>query len=178
MKVVCPHELAEVCIKCGEKIFPQGKEDAIKAGLLLFSTATTESDGFKANRQYGFSDASIRGGWSVFQLEKATILDSLDKIEKDVQLQIRIEMFTERTNFWWQGLSNLEIMQQLRDDPKLASVFCRLHYRRAPVSLPDDINGCAAQWKQYYNTIKGKGTVPHFLSMWSIHGKSVWHQVV
>lgn len=37
-------------------------------------------------------------------------------------------------------------------------VFCRLHLRRIPKRLPRTLEDQAKQWKQYYNTAKGKGT--------------------
>ena len=45
------------------------------------------------------------------------------------------------------------------------AAFCRLHYRRVPAKLPavGDIKAQAAYWKKYYNTVKGKGTVEHFI---------------
>jgi len=43
--------------------------------------------------------------------------------------------------------------------------MCRLHYRRVPKPLPKTLNEQAAQWKTYYNTSKGKGTVKKFIQM-------------
>ena len=37
-------------------------------------------------------------------------------------------------------------------------VFCRLHLRRIPKRLPKTLEEQATQWKQFYNTAKGKGT--------------------
>ncbi len=49
----------------------------------------------------------------------------------------------------------------------LQAAFCRLHYRRVPSTLPKagDIEGQAMYWKKHYNTVKGKGTVKHFMEM-------------
>lgn len=49
---------------------------------------------------------------------------------------------------------------------KAAIIFCRLRYRPIPARLPDfdDLEGLAKYWKQYYNTISGKGTVQEFIN--------------
>ena len=49
-------------------------------------------------------------------------------------------------------------------------VFCRLHYRRVPKPLPRTLEEQASQWKQYYNTAKGKGTPEHFMEIVSKYG--------
>lgn len=42
---------------------------------------------------------------------------------------------------------------------------CRALYlwKPAPLPHPKDITGMAEYWKQYYSTVKGKGTVSHFI---------------
>ena len=41
--------------------------------------------------------------------------------------------------------------------------MCRLHYRRVPKPLPKNLMEQASQWKKYYNSSKGKGTVEKFI---------------
>tara|TARA_R110002020_G_scaffold418353_1_gene627607 strand:- start:315 stop:797 length:483 start_codon:yes stop_codon:yes gene_type:complete len=48
--------------------------------------------------------------------------------------------------------------------------ICRLHYRRIPKPLPKTIEEQAEQWKVYYNTSKGKGTVEKFIEIVKKHG--------
>ena len=43
--------------------------------------------------------------------------------------------------------------------------MCRLHYRRVPKPLPKTVEEQAEQWKKYYNSAKGKGTVAKFIQM-------------
>lgn len=47
-----------------------------------------------------------------------------------------------------------------------AIAMCRIHYLRIKAPLPQagDINGYAAYWKKYYNTVLGKGTEPEFVA--------------
>ena len=49
-------------------------------------------------------------------------------------------------------------------------VFCRLHYWRVPKSLPSTIEQQASQWKQYYNTAKGRGTESKFIEIVKKYG--------
>ncbi len=47
-----------------------------------------------------------------------------------------------------------------------ATLMCRLIYYRIPETLPppDDVEGLAGYWKQYYNTPAGKGTIQEFIT--------------
>lgn len=56
---------------------------------------------------------------------------------------------------------------QLASNMAYATAMCRIRYYRAPGSLPsdpNDLNGLAAYWKQYYNTPLGAGTVEQFIA--------------
>lgn len=53
--------------------------------------------------------------------------------------------------------------EQLADDPLLSTIFARLFYYLIPHDLPATQLGRAQLWKQYYNTVKGKGTVAEYL---------------
>ena len=48
-------------------------------------------------------------------------------------------------------------------DPKLCFIFCRLHYLLRPEEIPLSLRGRAEYWKQFYNSMAGKGTVQHYL---------------
>ena len=48
--------------------------------------------------------------------------------------------------------------------------MCRLHYRRVPKPLPKTIEEQASQWKTYYNSSKGKGTVEKFIEIVKKYG--------
>lgn len=51
----------------------------------------------------------------------------------------------------------------LANDPLLSFIFCRLHYRLRPEPIPSSLRGRAEYWKQFYNSMAGKGTVTHYL---------------
>ena len=51
----------------------------------------------------------------------------------------------------------------LREDPLLAFIFCRLRYLCVPSSIPPTLEKRAELWKKYYNTKYGKGTVKGYI---------------
>ena len=51
----------------------------------------------------------------------------------------------------------------LANDPLLSFIFCRLHYRLRPEPIPSSLRGRAEYWKQFYNSMAGKGKVTHYL---------------
>ena len=55
--------------------------------------------------------------------------------------------------------------QQLTGNLFYATAVARLLYWRAPRKLPapDDIWGLAHYWKDFFNTVEGKGRVEHFV---------------
>lgn len=65
--------------------------------------------------------------------------------------------FLEPTEEDWEHILTTNISAQI--------AICRLHYRRVPKPLPKTIEEQASQWKMYYNTSKGKGTVEKFIDM-------------
>lgn len=54
---------------------------------------------------------------------------------------------------------------RLKWDFRLATIMCRLHYRRVQDALPHehDVWGMAHYWKQHYNTPLGAGTPQEFV---------------
>ena len=65
--------------------------------------------------------------------------------------------FLEPTESDWENILTYNISAQI--------AMCRLHYRRVPKPLPKNLGEQAAQWKNYYNTSKGKGTIQKFIQM-------------
>lgn len=53
----------------------------------------------------------------------------------------------------------------LDNDPVLALIFCRLHYKLKPEVIPASLVGRAQYWKKHYNTVAGKGTIEHYIKM-------------
>lgn len=54
--------------------------------------------------------------------------------------------------------------QDLDTNLELSICFARLKYYTIPASIPTDLDGQAAYWKKYYNTIYGAGTVDEYIS--------------
>ncbi len=53
--------------------------------------------------------------------------------------------------------------RELENSPLLSFLACRLHYKLIPLSIPGTIDGRAAYWKKYYNTVDGKGTEEEYI---------------
>ena len=51
----------------------------------------------------------------------------------------------------------------LIENDKLSICMCRVIYLRKKEPIPNDLIGWARYWKQYYNTILGKGTEAEFI---------------
>jgi len=58
---------------------------------------------------------------------------------------------------------NILVPADLVSNDRLAVCMCRVHYLRVAEKMPVTIEGYAAYWKRYYNTIKGKGTEAEFI---------------
>lgn len=82
-----------------------------------------------------------------------------ESLMKKVAKACKLEwyFFLEPTEEDWEHILTTNIAAQI--------VICRLHYRRVPKPLPKTIEEQASQWKMYYNTSKGKGTVEKFIDM-------------
>ena len=70
--------------------------------------------------------------------------------------------FTSPNEHDWRDILTYNIAAQIS--------MCRLHLRRIPRRLPENVNEQAQQWKQFYNTAKGKGTVDHFIKIVEAYG--------
>ena len=70
--------------------------------------------------------------------------------------------FTAPNEHDWRDILTYNIAAQIS--------MCRLHLRRIPKRLPRNVKEQAQQWKQFYNTAKGKGTVDHFLKIVEAYG--------
>lgn len=47
---------------------------------------------------------------------------------------------------------------------RYGAAMCRVHYLRKPGAIPGGLEGQAAYWKQWYNTLKGAGTVEQYIA--------------
>jgi hypothetical protein len=116
---------------------------------LVFKTGMAES-GYRHLRQ--MSGPAL----GFFQCEPAT-MDDVWKNYVSYRPPLKVQLWDlgykedERTSF----LGNIAVQ----------AAFCRLQYRRDKQPIPDkaDLEAQAAYWKRVYNTVKGRGTVEHFI---------------
>ena len=84
----------------------------------------------------------------------------MKKVAKACKLEWKY--FLDPKESEWENILTTNISAQI--------AMCRLHYRRVPKPLPKTIEEQASQWKVYYNTSKGKGTVEKFLQIGKHYG--------
>ena len=127
--------------------------DSEDAREMLYVTGKAES-GYKTLQQYGGGPAL-----GFFQMEPNTAIDIWDNY---VMYRPRY-----RDKLYSLGFDDGTLEFCLLSNIGLQAAFCRLHYRRVPSALPkaSDLKGQAEYWKKYYNTVKGKGTIKHFMEM-------------
>jgi hypothetical protein len=120
------------------------------AASLIFKTGMAES-GYRALKQKGGPALGF------FQIEPETARDIWENyvMYRPFYRDALLGMGFDDSRMEYCVLSNIG----------LQSAFCRLHYRRIPKYLPkaNDLMAQAKYWKTFYNTIKGKGTVEHFM---------------
>ncbi|MBL4832613.1 MAG: hypothetical protein JKY26_01455 [Pseudomonas sp.] len=131
----------------------------VKAELILLETACAET-------QLGaFKDPTPNGaGRGLCQCDNIPFYDVIARTREKHILAIK-EAF---------GLNLYHVKhEQLDNNPLLAFILCRLHYKLIPAVFPDNKQERAQYWKKYYNTVAGKGTAEHYLeSVTSVLGGS------
>lgn len=117
----------------------------------LFEIIAVESD-------FGYAKDSTRSsGEGLTQFDKTTYNELRDELLKK-------QMF-------YFGIQNTTY-DLLRTNPELQIFMVRYFlYRRIPSKIGDSIETRAQQWKTYYNTIYGKGTISHYKTMAEKHYK-------
>ena len=125
------------------------------ANELLLGTALVESNLMHRRQQGG---GRARG---LFQMEPATHNDIWENYLKyRAQLAERVQkLLTSEKD---------DKLVELEVNDKYACAMARVHYLRVPAPLPyaGDVARMAAYWKQYYNTLRGRGEVPEYIRRW------------
>lgn len=131
------------------------------AVTLMMGTAAVESDLGYFLRQHPTGPG--RGFW---QVEPATHQDVWRYLarEKNLKLANIILSFASDKTYHPHPAHS-----QLVECPLYCCAVARVRYWMVPESLPDDLDGIAGYWKQYFNTPAGAGTVEHFLDKYREH---------
>lgn len=155
------------CKDAAKNIWIKNEPDAEyqhSAACLLFGTAAHESNEFDARRQYGFSKDSESGAFSLWQMERTAVENSLIAIKKNKSLEDRVAAMTK-----WDGLVTTPFVLKAIQQPEgdlFACILARLYYLRCPGNIPNTIYGQSAYWKRWWNTYLGAGTEHQYLSHW------------
>ena len=151
------HRQIKELIETTLKKMDMWSEEAVE---LVFLTGLVES-GYKYISQIGSGIAR-----SFWQVEVATAKDCIDNYL--IYRQDVLKSFGEAVHrkpseiLAW---TEEELHELIWHDMALGIAFCRIKYRRVSKRLPKTLDECASQWKEFYNTVHGAGTVSHFLEM-------------
>ena len=120
---------------------------------LVVRTGMAES-GYRALKGYGEGNPAI-GFW---QIEPATMDDMMENY-----IQYRSHY---KKNLISMGMNfKKDTIMSVLSNLAVQAALCRIHYRRDRKPIPswDDLEAQAKYWKRVYNTVKGRGTVKHFV---------------
>jgi hypothetical protein len=171
----------KLCESCMQAAYDSRAPNAAyiqRGAMLLFGTAAHESGGFRYDRQIGFEGAhTMAGAWSWWQLESASVSDSVARLRRYPVLAERCANWLfqrhDANHRWFETMNMLSLLCLLREWPRLACLFARLHYLRVPEPIPEGLGNIAAYYKSWYNTSKGKATPAQFVAAWCEYGEPV-----
>lgn len=133
------------------------EKDSASARILILCTSAVESRLGHYLKQK--NDGPALG---IYQTEPKTHLDIYKNyLRFNPDLTYKLKILSKYDNYLFRErelISNLEY----------ATAIARIHYLRISEELPEsgDINGMAVYWKNYYNTVKGKGTIEDFIHVY------------
>lgn len=165
----------DMCLSCAQSVYntrPPSPQYARRVANLLFGTAAHESAGFRYRRQLGFSYRSRSGAWGLWQIESASVADSLvdliskDKLELSNNAARWVGQSDDMSWHWWVGETSHDICKSMVISDRVSCLFSRLHYLRFPEPVPESLGDQAAYWKAHYNTYLGRGTPEDYLRSW------------
>ena len=126
----------------------------------MYWTGHVESN-YKYLKQLGTGPAR-----SFWQIEPSTAISQINnyiKYRKELALQCcrasmtQIKPWMEPESIDWGRLLTVNIATGI--------VHCRLKYWRIPKPLPTTVEQAGEQWKEFYNTSGGKGSVEKFIDL-------------
>jgi hypothetical protein len=96
-------------------------------------------------------DTTLESGEGLTQFDKTTFTELYNLAQAEKKLPSEFYNLT---------------YYDLRKNPRFSIWMARYFvYKRIPHKIPSTIDGRASDWKKYYNTIYGAGTVEHYKSM-------------
>ena len=176
LPILPPVEFYRLCEAASKSVYaakPPNEKYAASVRDLLFGTGLHESDGLKANRQYGFplprypyEAKQFKGAFGIMQCEWGSIKASVEMCQKSPALAENVGrcLFGVGADREWAlKIDQPAILQFLVYSPRASVVFARLHYLRVVTPIPETLNFQAEYYKRFYNTYAGKATPDDFI---------------
>lgn len=127
---------------------------------LLVGTAAQESHIGQWLHQVGGGPAV-----GVYQMEPNTFLDLMAWLQRPGREELRSCVVE------WASLA-VPLGAQVAGNMLFATALARMNYYRKPFPrVPADLDEQARLWKKYWNTAKGKGTVPEYLRNYGTYAR-------
>lgn len=118
------------------------------AHLLVLETIGAETE------RGTYKDPTTFAGMGLCQFDKLPFQDTKDRTSTSTRAKVYKDL----------GI-NIDLVEweDLRYNPFLSILFCRLKYLLVRDPIPPLVDDRARYWKKWYNSILGKGTTEHFL---------------
>jgi hypothetical protein len=143
----------------------------------MFGTLAHESDGFIATRQYGFSFQSDKGAWGIAQCEQGSVAASLAFLHARPAMAGRAFTWLTRSKEadpgFWTRTPAQRILREMTHSERLCVLMARMHYLRVPETVPRTLEAQGIYYKQYYNTVYGKGTPAKFVEAYTLNMQGI-----
>ena len=181
-----PKEIRVLCQSCAENIFANlgpSEQYALAVARLLFMVAAHESGGFQYRRQLGFAWSNGFGAHGLWQIEWASVSDSIGMLRRKSALAQRSARWLFRDSHapsWWFDASiNLladngprqfkPLLVMMCGWDRLCCLFARLHFLRVPAAVPSEVEAQGMYAKQWYNTEKGKAAARDYVDAFNLY---------
>lgn len=173
--------LVALCRACARGVYghtPPTESYAERVAMLLAGTCAAES-GMRAVRQRGFDWETNEGAWGLWQTEWIAVRHSREYLARRPDVERRAAQWLYRFECAdaWEAVAKAsggELLRMIAAWPKLACLMCRIDYLTTPEPVPSTLEQQAAYWKRHYNSLKGDGTVEHYIQAFQSLVLPVW----
>jgi hypothetical protein len=179
--ILSPLEAWELSISVMQNVFAAARpssEYCDTGARLLMMIGAHESGGWKHPRQHNgqeyFPLDSARNAFGLWQTEPISILESLRRLEADIDIAIRSARWLFQANvepFWYRAFAPGQytpLHTMIVASPRASVLFARLHVMWDPKPIPSGVNEQAKYAKAVYNR-NGSASSAQYIQAWYKH---------